>query len=124
MTLGRTFVMIKPDGLEKKCMGSTINLIEQEDLRITRMELKTLATSEAELLYYEHKNEWYFDRNILHVTSGPVVIMQVEGMDVINKTRKIVEQIRKEFDADLPRNSIHASTEENKAIKELISVGF
>lgn len=123
-SLMKTLVMIKPDGVQKRCVGSTIAAIEQENLQISRIEIKTLGLTEAELLYAEHKGQWYFDRNIDHVTSGPVVIMQVEGENAVTKARQIVEQIREKHEIELPRNLIHASTGENEALEELLAVGF
>jgi len=119
-----TLVMIKPDGIEMKCTGPIIGLIEDKDLKITQMIMKTLGLTEAELIYAEHKGQWYFERNINHVTSDPVVLMQVEGDDVIEKTRKIVDDVRKNFNIELPKNIIHASSNADKAIEELQAAGF
>lgn len=120
----KTLVMVKPDGVKQGCIGAVIRYIEIDGFQITRIEMRYLALPEAELLYEEHRNQWYFDRNIKHVTSGPVVLIQVEGEDVIHKTRQIVEKVREKFEIELPRNLVHASSEENKALQELAAVGF
>ena len=120
----KTLVMIKPDGVEMKCIGLIIGLIEYDGLQITKMKIDTLSALQAEDLYDEHKGKQYFDRNIKHVTSGHVVLMQVEGEDAITKTRHIVDEIRSRFDIELPKNLVHASSEENKALKELSVVNL
>ena len=65
-----TLVMIKPDCVQKRMIGSIIGALENSGMTISEMKYTTLTKKEASDLYKEHKGKWHFDRNIKHVTSG------------------------------------------------------
>jgi len=120
----RTLVLIKPDGVNRRMVGQIITAIESRGLSIKHLALTKLSTAQAESLYCEHKGKWHFSRNIKHITSGPVVIIQVDGNDAINRCRSLIESHR-EANKDvinLPRNLVHATSDESKADHELASL--
>lgn len=122
----KTLVMIKPDCVERRMIGSVVLAIETRGLHISQMHMKKLSREEACQLYAEHKGKWHFDRNIRHVTSGPVVIMEVMGHNVGRRCRDIVEQFRDSHKdvIELPKNLVHATSEAEKAEEELSAVGL
>jgi len=115
---------MKPDCLEKRIAGLILTAIEQQGLTINQLEMKHLTHMEACELYKEHKGKYYFDRNIRHVTSGPVIIMEVEGPESIDKCRQLVKTIREAHEVAHPQNLLHATSEASQAEEELSSVGF
>jgi len=122
----KTLVMIKPDCVERHMSGSVILAIESIGLEISQLQMKQLNRENAYSLYAEHKGKWHFERNIRHVTSGPVILMEVEGPNAISRCREIVETYRRCHKdlIELPRNLVHATTESEKAEKELLAVGL
>jgi nucleoside-diphosphate kinase len=120
-----TLVLIKPDGVRKRMIGQIIGAIESLGLTIKYLQQKKLSTSEAELLYKEHKGKWHFSRNIKHVTSGPVVTIHVSGEEATTKCRQMVEGIREAHKdvIKLPKNIAHATSDPDNANEELESVG-
>jgi nucleoside-diphosphate kinase len=122
----KTLVMIKPDCVSRHMVGSVILAIESIGLEISQMHMKKLKRDEACALYAEHKGKWHFERNIRHVTSGPVVIMAVEGYKAISRCREIVESFRRHHEdiIDLPKNLVHATSEPTKVSVELSAVGL
>lgn len=124
--LEQTLVMIKPDGVRRKMIGSILSAIESNGMSIKQLQCKILTEDEATELYKEHKGKWHFDRNIKHVTSGPVVVIGVEGKEAVRRCREIVENFRNSHQdvIQLPRNLVHASSESGKVVEELKAVGL
>lgn len=122
----KTLVMVKPDCVSRRMVGVVISALESSGLFITRIELKTLTESEAIELYNEHQGKWHFSRNIKHVTSGPVVLLQVEGDEAVQRSRELVNNFRKAHEdvIVLPRNLLHATSRKDIVLHELKSVGF
>jgi nucleoside-diphosphate kinase len=122
----KTLVMIKPDCVERHMSGSVILAIESIGLEISQLQMKQLSRKEACSLYAEHKGKWHFERNINHVTSGPVILIEVEGPNAVPRCREIVETYRRSHKdlIELPRNLVHATTEATKADEELLAVGL
>lgn len=119
-----TFVMLKPDAVKMRIMGLLIWRIEQELLEIDQASITWLTTDQAENLYSEHKDKWFFRRNIDHVTSGPVMLLKVSGTDCVEICRKIVKQIRADYEVKNPENLIHATDNISKVDIELHAVGL
>ena len=126
--MDRTLVMIKPHCIERRMVGNVIVAIETQALNIIQMEQITLTTKQASELYKEHIKKYYFERNIKHVISGPVIIMEVEGPQALAKCRELVKTIRQAHrDTGIvrnPRNLLHATSDPNKVDEELSAVGL
>lgn len=120
-----TLVLIKPDGVRRKMAGQIITALESQGFTIKSLYQKHLKTSEATELYKEHQGKWHFPRNIKHITSGPSIVIHIQGEDVVEKCRTLVERIREanEDVIKLPRNLVHATSDVKKAQQELIAVG-
>lgn len=122
----RTLVMIKPDCVQRKMVGAVITAIEGRGLDITRLQRKRLSLDEASNLYKDHRGKWFFERNIKHVTSGAVVLMEVSGKNAVAACRELVDSFRT-ANRDvivIPRNLVHSTESPENSDHELNSVGF
>ncbi len=86
----RTLSIIKPDGVSKKLIGEVIKIFETAGFRIVAVKMKQLSRAEAEGFYYVHKERPFFAELVEFMISGPVVLMVLEGNDVILGNREIM----------------------------------
>ncbi len=122
----RTLVLIKPDCVRRRMVGTLVTAIESTGLAIDQIQQKRLTSAEAGELYKEHKGKWHFERNIRHITSGPTVVIEVVGKHAINKCRELIENFRNNHRdvIHLPRNLVHATSDPDRAHDELSAVGL
>ena len=124
-----TFVMIKPDGVQRGLVGEIIDRFERKGLKLVG--LRSLIPSEeiAEEHYAVHKERPFYNGLISFITSGPVVAMAWSGIDAISVARIIIGAtngrdalpgtIRGDFGMDIGFNLIHGSDGEETASSEL-----
>lgn len=115
----RTFVMVKPDGVQRGLIGEIISRIERRGLKIVGMKMVYLTEAFAKEHYAVHEGKPFFAGLIEYITSGPVVAMVVEGTDAIRVVRDMVGAtdprkaapgtIRGDYGLEIGRNLIHAS---------------
>lgn len=115
----RTYVMLKPDAVQRKLMGRIIARIEDKGWAVTQMKMMTLNEDILKEHYVAHIDKPFFSNIVETMTSGPVVAMIVEGEDVIEGIRTLVGPtrwyealpgtIRGDFANNTTRNLIHAS---------------
>ena len=115
----RTLGIIKPDAVGKNVIGKIISMIEENNIKIIGMKMVTMTEKQAEGFYYVHKDKPFFSDLIKFMTSGPVVLMLLEGEDVINRWRTLMGvtnpanadegTIRKLFGTDIEKNAVHGS---------------
>ncbi|MFZ5865847.1 MAG: nucleoside-diphosphate kinase [Thermodesulfobacteriota bacterium] len=86
----RTLSIIKPDGVKKRLIGSVIAVFEEANIKVAAMKMKKLSREEAEGFYYVHKERPFFPELVEFMISGPVVLMVLEGDDVIARNREIM----------------------------------
>ncbi len=86
----KTLSIIKPDGVSKNLIGEVIKTFESQGIRIAAMKMKLLSRKEAEGFYYVHKARPFFGELVEFMMSGPVVLMVLEGDDVIRRNREIM----------------------------------
>ena len=79
MAIERTLSIIKPDGVEKGVIGQVIARFEKAGLKPVAMRLAQLSKAEAEGFYAVHKARPFFNSLVQFMTSGPVVLMVLEG---------------------------------------------
>jgi len=125
----RTFVMIKPDGVRKGLVGEVIARFERIGLSILALKLVHLKREEAEELYSMHKGKSFFEPLVNYVTSGPVVMMVLEGTGAINVVRKVMGAtdpqeaqpgtIRGDFALSIEENIVHGSDSKETALREI-----
>jgi len=125
----RTFVMIKPDGLERGFCGNIISRFEQKGYRLAALKLIKIDQELAKKHYAEHEGKPFFAGLVNYITSSPVVVMVLEGKDVITTVRKMmgatdplkaeVGTIRGDLAIDIGRNIIHGSDSKESAEREI-----
>ncbi|MCD6386377.1 nucleoside-diphosphate kinase, partial [Candidatus Sumerlaeota bacterium] len=86
----RTFVMLKPDAVERGLVGTVISRLERKGLQLAGMKLIKMSRSQAERLYAEHKGKDFYDKLIDFTTSGKVVVIVVKGENVIAHIRNLM----------------------------------
>jgi len=125
----RTFVMIKPDGVQRRLVGKIIERFERAGLKIVAMKFIKVSKEMAEKHYEIHKGKPFYEGLIKYITSGPVLAMVIEGENAIERTRMLVGStdpqkampgtIRGDFCQHIGRNIIHASDGKETAEKEI-----
>ena len=86
----RSFVMVKPDGVAAGLSGEVINRIERRGLEIIAIKKATMQVAVAEDHYSEHSERPFFGELVEFITSGPVVMMAVEGPNAIAALRTMM----------------------------------
>jgi nucleoside-diphosphate kinase len=129
MATERTLSIIKPDGLEKGLIGRVVARFEEKGLKPVAMRLQHLSQRDAEGFYAVHKARPFFKDLVSFMTSGPVVLMVLEGEDAIAKNREIMGAtdpakasagtIRKDFATNVERNTMHGSDSPDNAKIEI-----
>uniref|UniRef100_A0A7C3UJH2 Nucleoside diphosphate kinase n=1 Tax=Geoglobus ahangari TaxID=113653 RepID=A0A7C3UJH2_9EURY len=125
----KTFVMIKPDGVQRGLIGEIISRIERKGLKIVAMKMLRISKELAKKHYAEHQGKSFFDSLISYITSGPVVAMVIEGKEAVKVVRSLVGKtnpieaspgtIRGDYAMDVGRNVIHASDSIESANREI-----
>lgn len=127
----RTFIMCKPDAVERGLIGEVVTRIERKGLRIVAMEMRVPDVPLAEAHYDEHRDKPFFGALVDFLTRGPVVAMVVEGPDdgtwhlmrtIIGKTKVEDAQpgsIRGDFATTTNENLVHGSDGEDSAAREI-----
>ena len=125
----RTFVLVKPDGVQRGLMGEAIARFERRGLRMVAAKFITVNSSLAETHYAEHKGKPFYDGLIQYITSAPVMAMVWEGPNAVAAIRQTVGltkpleaapgTIRHDFALEVGRNLIHASDKPESAEREV-----
>jgi len=125
----RTLSIIKPDGVSKRLIGDVIKIFEDAGFRIAAMKMKQLSRNEAEGFYYVHRERPFFGELVDFMVSGPVVIMVLEGENVIRRNREIMGAtdpreaaqgtIRARWADSKQNNIVHGSDSEESAAFEI-----
>ncbi|AIY90369.1 nucleoside-diphosphate kinase [Geoglobus acetivorans] len=125
----RTFVMIKPDGVQRGLAGEIISRFERKGLKIAAMKMLWISRELAEQHYAEHKEKPFFNALIDYITSGPVVAMVVEGRNAVSVVRTMIGKtnpaeaapgtVRGDLAMDTGRNVVHASDSLQSAEREI-----
>lgn len=115
----RTFVMIKPDGVQRGLVGEIINRFEKKGIKIVAMKLVSVSKELAEKHYGIHKGKPFFKPTVNYIVSSPVIAMVLEGNDVINVVRTMMGKtnpqeaapgtIRGDYAQFIGRNIVHGS---------------
>lgn len=119
MSNEQTFVMIKPDGVQRGLVGNIISRFEQKGIKLVAMKLVSVSKDLAEKHYGVHKGKPFFEPTVKYITSSPVVAMVLEGENAINIVRNLMGKtspveaspgtIRGDFGQFIGRNIVHGS---------------
>lgn len=125
----RTYLMVKPDGVQRCLVGEIITLFEKKGYKIVGLKMLQISRATAEKHYGEHVDKPFFAGLVDFITSGPVVAMVLEGQGVINAAREMMGAtdplkaapgtIRGSYGIDLGRNVIHGSDSPESAQREI-----
>ena len=125
----RTLSIIKPDGVKKNVIGEVIKRFETDDIKIAAMKMIQLTKTQAQGFYAVHKERPFFDSLTDFMTSGPIVVMVLEGDDVIARNRKLMGAtnfeeaeegtIRKDYATNIEQNVVHGSDAPETAAFEI-----
>lgn len=125
----RTYVMVKPDGVQRGLVGEVIGRIERRGLKIVALRMNTITKDMAKKHYAEHAQKPFFNSLIDFITSGPSVSMVVEGKNAVAVMRAIngatnpvnaaTGSIRGDLALDTGRNVVHASDSPESAQREI-----
>jgi nucleoside-diphosphate kinase len=125
----RTLSIIKPDAVRNKHVGSIVKIFEENGMEIIGMKLLRLKKEEAIYFYKEHKNRKFFSDLVEYMCSGPVVVMCLEGENIIERNRKLMGStnpidaeegtIRRIYGTNIEENAIHGSDGKKTAENEV-----
>ena len=125
----RTLSIIKPDGVARGIIGDVIQRLESNKLKIIGMKMLKMNKTQAEGFYTVHENRPFFDSLTYFMSSGPVVVMVLEGENAIAKYRDIMGAtdyreaaegtIRRDFATDIEKNVVHGSDSPETAVFEI-----
>lgn len=129
MAIEKTFSIIKPNSTLDNNIGNIISIFEKNGLRIAAAKFTHLSKEKAEGFYIEHKERPFFGELVDFMTSGPVMLMSLEGEDAVAKNREIMGAtnpaeaadgtIRKLYAKSIGENSVHGSDSAASAEREL-----
>ncbi|MDR0888157.1 MAG: nucleoside-diphosphate kinase [Candidatus Methanoplasma sp.] len=133
MATERTYLMVKPDGVQRGLTGEIVSRFEKKGLKLVAAKLTVISKETAENHYGEHKGKKFFDSLIAYITSGPVLAMVWEGDNAIAVSRTLVGAtnpqnaapgtIRGDLALVTGLNLIHGSDSPESAARE-ISIFF
>jgi len=125
----RTFAIIKPDAVRKRVAGRILARIEESGFVVRAMRMMRLSKREAEGFYHVHRERPFFGGLTDFMSSGPCIVMCLEGPDAIRKWRELMGAtdpakagegtLRREFGASIDNNATHGSDAPDTAAFEL-----
>jgi len=125
----RTLVIVKPDGVQRGLAGDIISRFERRGLRVAALKLMHISLELAQRHYAAHKGKPFYEPLLQYITSGPVVVMVLEGRDVIKTVRRTMGTtnpaqaapgtIRADLALETGRNLVHGSDSPETAAYEI-----
>jgi nucleoside-diphosphate kinase len=129
MAIEKTFSIVKPNAVEKNNIGKIMDRFESKGLRISAAKFTKLSKEKAEGFYIEHKERPFFGSLVNFMTSGPVLLMVLEGENAVLANREIMGAtdpskaaegtIRKDFADSIEANAVHGSDSLASAEREI-----
>jgi nucleoside-diphosphate kinase len=127
--LERTFIAIKPDGVQRRLVGEIVGRFESKGFKLVGLKVMTVSRELAEQHYDVHREKPFFSSLVNFITSSPVVAMVWEGEGVVASARKLIGAtnplsaepgtIRGDFGISVGRNLIHGSDAVETAQREI-----
>ena len=125
----RTLSIIKPDGVARGLIGEVVGRLEKSNFNIIAMKMLHMTKRQAEGFYAVHKQRPFFESLTEFMSSGPAVMMVLEGEDAISKYRKLMGAtnykeaeegtIRADFAREIEKNIVHGSDAPETAAFEI-----
>lgn len=127
--LERTFILIKPDGVERRLAGEIISRIEKKGLRICALKMIKVTLELAEKHYAEHKGKPFYEDLIRFINSGHVIAMLIEGERAVEIVRNMIGPtdggtapsgtLRGDYSSSKKFNMVHGSDSLASAKREM-----
>lgn len=125
----RTFVAVKPDGVQRGLVGEVIRRIESRGLKLIALKFVQLPLEVALSHYCEHEGKPFFDELVKYITSGPIVTMAFQGKNAVLIARNVIGAtnpvnaamgtIRGDFASEIGRNIVHGADSVENAKREI-----
>ena len=125
----RTLSIIKPDAVKRGLIGEVVKRLEASNFKIKAMKQVHMTKAQAQGFYAVHRERPFFESLTDFMTSGPVVVMVLEGDNVIARYRELMGAtnfeeaaegtIRREFATDIEKNVVHGSDAPETAAFEI-----
>ncbi len=125
----RTLIIIKPDAVQRGLTGEIIYRFERRGLRIVAMKFMQITEELARRHYAVHEGKPFYEPLVAYITSGPVVVLILEGKDAIQIVRRTMGStnpaeadpgtIRADFSLEIGRNLVHGSDGPDTAAFEI-----
>ena len=125
----RTFVMLKPDAVQRGLIGELFARLERCGLKLVAMKYIIMTEELAKEHYKEHIGKPFYDKLVSYITSGPVVPMVFEGTNAVELVRKLVGAtdpqeaapgtLRADYAQEIGRNIIHGSDSKASVDREI-----
>ena len=125
----RTLSIIKPDGVSRNLIGDVIGRLEKEGLKIGAIKMIHMSKAQAKGFYKVHEGKPFFDSVTDFMSSGPCVVMILEGENVIVRYRELMGAtnfkdaaegtIRRDYATDIEKNVVHGSDSPENADIEI-----
>jgi len=129
MVKERTFVIIKPDAVQRGFVGEIISRLERKGIKLVAMKLVSVSRELAEKHYGVHRGKPFFEPTVKYITSSPVVAMVLEGNNAIEMVRSMMGKtdpqqaamgtIRGDYGQFIGRNIVHGSDSKETAEFEI-----
>jgi len=129
MTAQRTLSILKPDAVGKNHIGDILSRFEKGGLKVVAAKMKHLSKGEAEGFYAVHKERPFFKDLVSFMTTGPVLVLVLEGPNAVTKNRDIMGAtdpkkadkgtVRADFAQSIDENCVHGSDSPENACKEI-----
>ena len=126
----KTLSIIKPDGVEKKLIGTILNRFEKNGFKIVNLKYLSLTNNQAGEFYNMHKEMPFYADLVKFMTSGPCVPFVIEGDNAILRVRELMGAtnpreadkgtIRADFADSIDKNIIHGSDSQVSAEREIL----
>ncbi|XP_013862322.1 nucleoside diphosphate kinase 3 [Austrofundulus limnaeus] len=125
----RSFVAVKPDGVQRRLVGEIVRRFEKRGFKLVGLKLVQASEELLREHYWDLRNKPFFSSLIRYMSSGPVVVMVWQGLDVVKTARKMLGEtnpadslpgtVRGDFCVEVGRNVIHGSDSVASAQKEI-----
>jgi nucleoside-diphosphate kinase len=125
----RTLSIVKPDGVQKYLIGEVIKRFENHGLKVIGLKMISMDKKEAEGFYAVHRGKPFFESLTTFMSSGPAVVMVLEGEGAIAKTRELMGAtdpkqakegtLRRQYATNIERNVVHGSDSPETAALEI-----
>jgi nucleoside-diphosphate kinase len=125
----RTLSIVKPDGVQKHLIGEVIKRFEDHGLKVIGLKMISMDKKEAEGFYAVHRGKPFFESLTTFMSSGPSVVMVLEGQEAISKIRELMGAtdpkqakegtLRNQFATNIEKNVVHGSDAPETATFEI-----